>query len=60
MKPVYILGTNGRVENPEKYSIEELLKIVVGRRAAAGLDLVFAFKAGDAAFSARHDRGKDF
>ena len=28
MKPVYILGTNGKVENPEKYSIEELLKIV--------------------------------
>ena len=28
LKPVYILGTNGKVENPEKYSIEELLKIV--------------------------------
>lgn len=28
MKPVYILGTDGKVENPEKYSIEELLKVV--------------------------------
>lgn len=28
MKPVYILGTNGKVENPEEFTIEELLKIV--------------------------------
>jgi hypothetical protein len=27
-RPVYILGTSGRVENPEKYSIEDLLKVV--------------------------------
>lgn len=27
-RPTYILGTDGKIENPSKYSIEELLKIV--------------------------------
>lgn len=27
-RPIYILGTDGKIENPSKYSIEELLKIV--------------------------------
>lgn len=27
-RPTYILGTHGKIENPAKYSVEELLKIV--------------------------------
>jgi hypothetical protein len=27
-RPTYILGTDGKIENPAKYSVEELLKIV--------------------------------